>query len=277
MLRFQTKQKLEEHAQACHTALPPGTLTHSATCPLPTGSIHPSSSILPSPVQSISSQSEKLWLSLISFNIEGLRRNKHYLSHLLSNSRANVIFLQETWLPHSDQNTISNLLPEYSFKTSSSDMFQYPEDIMSNPSHVWHGVAVGWRTEIGSRIQPLESTYERIAGVRMSLSEGSLLLVSFYAPTSGHDEDFLESISSMTEYLRANISTGDKLIIGADSNCSIKSSPRRQLAWKNLCDKFDLKSHAPPLPTFHHHNGSSNSSIDLFAASTTLNLGETIQ
>ena len=148
---------------------------------------------------------------------------------------------------------------------------------MSNPSHVWHGVAVGWRSEIGSRIQPLESTYERIAGVRMSLSEGSLLLVSFYAPTSGHDEDFLESISSMTEYLRANISTGDKLIIGADSNCSIKSSPRRQLAWKNLCDKFDLKSHAPPLPTFHHHNGSSNSSIDLFAASTTLNLGETIQ
>ena len=37
------------------------------------------------------------------------------------------------------------------------------------------------------------------------------------------------------------------------------------------------KSHAPPLPTFHHHNCSSNSSIDLFAASTTLNLGETIQ
>ena len=60
MLRFQTKQKLEEHAQACHAALPPGTMIQSATCPLPTGSRHPSSLILPSPVQSTSSQSEKL-------------------------------------------------------------------------------------------------------------------------------------------------------------------------------------------------------------------------
>ena len=61
MLRFQTKQKQEEHAQACHRALPV-TPTQSATCPPATGSRTLSSSILHSSVQSAStsSQSEQL-------------------------------------------------------------------------------------------------------------------------------------------------------------------------------------------------------------------------
>ena len=47
-----------------------------------------------------------------------------------------------------------------------------------------------------------------LLGIRMSISSSSLLLISFYAPTAGKDDEFLESISYLTEYIRSNISPG---------------------------------------------------------------------
>ena len=166
---------------------------------------------------------------------------------------------------------------DYSFQVSCSDMFDHPEEKLSSPSHVWHGVAVGWKKGTGMNIQPLRSVNERIAGIKISLSTGSLILLSLYAPTSGQDENFLESMSSITELLRVNSNHGDTIIIGADTNCSTKSSSRRQLAWGNFCTKHNLTILAPLFPTFHHHNGLSNSSIDVFAATDTLKLQVTGQ
>ena len=156
-------------------------------------------------------------------------------------------------------------------------MFHHPEDLIRNQNHVWHGVAIGWRNDINASIHFLESTHERVVGIRMSIYQKSLLLVSFYAPTAGHDDDFLESLSHLSEYLDSNMSPGDQVIIGTDCNCSVKSTSRRQLAWNNFCERFELRMNQPPLPTFHHHNGSSNSCIDLFASSEELNLEPAVQ
>ena len=69
---------------------------------------------------------------MLSFNVEGLKRNKHYLNFLLCNLKPGIVFLQETWLPYSDQNLISNFHPTYNFKIASSDMFEHPEDRISS-------------------------------------------------------------------------------------------------------------------------------------------------
>ena len=214
---------------------------------------------------------------MLSFNIEGFKRNRHYLSHLLCNSKPTIVFLQEIWLPYSEQRTLNNYHPDYSFKISTPDMFDHPEDLLGKPSHVWHGVAIGWRNDVGSSITPLESHNDRISGLKISLSNNSLLLLSFYAPTSGKDDDFLESISNLVDYLQRNSSPGDQIIIGADSNCSDKSSSRRKEAWSKFCDRFHLKNHVSPLPSFHHHNGMSESFIDIFAATATMEMGDILQ
>ena len=107
-------------------------------------------------------------------------------------------------------------------------MHLHPEDQFRKNSHVWHGVAIGWKKDLSASILPLESTYDRVAGIKLSSSSKSLLLVSFYAPTAGHDEDFLESISHLSDFLKSNMSTGDQVLIGADCNCSSKSTMRRQ-------------------------------------------------
>ena len=180
-------------------------------------------------------------------------------------------------MPYYEQNVIDTFHPDYCFAIATPDMLHFPEDHLVNSRHVWHGVAIGWSKELSDSVENIESTTDRIVGVRMQIARGSLLLISFYAPTAGRDEEFLEAISSLTEYLERNVSAEEQVIIGADANCSIKSSKRRQYAWKNFCDQHNLRIHSPPCPTFHHNNGLSHSSIDLFVASCTLDLGATMQ
>ena len=95
-------------------------------------------------------------------------------------------------------------------------------------------------------------------------------MVSLYAPTHGKDEEYLECLSYLAEFILENMSESDSLLIGADTNCSIKSSNRRQKAWDNFCQNFSLTTHTGPAPTFHHHNGTSNSFIDSILTSSNL-------
>ena len=151
-------------------------------------------------------------------------------------------------------------------------MLLNPEDLLHSPAHTWHGVAVGWRKDLNASIQTIESVHDRIIGIKMSICDKNFLLISFYAPTSGHDDDFLESICYLYEFVKNNISDGDLVIIGTDNNCSAKSTLRRQDSWRDFCDKAELVEKRPKYPTFHHHNQSSDSFIDLFATSTGLDL-----
>ena len=153
-------------------------------------------------------------------------------------------------------------------------MFSHPEDLLGKPGHVWHGVAVGWRNDINAYVSPIESSCDRISGVKMSLNENSLLLLSYYAPTAGQDCDFIDSICSLSELLLQHLLPGDQIMIGADSNCSSKSSLRRQEAWNNFCKRYQLTNHLSPDPSFHHHNGQSESFIDMFTASSNISTSE---
>ena len=102
-------------------------------------------------------------------------------------------------MPYSEQTVVDSLHPDFTFKIATPDMLQFPEDLLTTSGPVWHGVAIGWSKDISANIIPIESTSHRIVGVRMILAEESLLFLSFYAPTAGKDDEFLESISNLTE------------------------------------------------------------------------------
>ena len=156
-------------------------------------------------------------------------------------------------------------------------MFENPEDILGKQAHIWHGVAIGWRRDIKASVKILDSTYDRIAAIKIEFNERSLLLLSIYAPTSGQDDEFLELISHLSDIIRKHSSPSDQVLIGGDSNCSTKSSKRRQLAWEGFCSNNMVKTYLSSQPSFHHHNGLSESFIDIFAASTSLELGLILQ
>ena len=170
--------------------------------------------------------------------------------------------------------SLNKLHQDYTFAISSSGMFTHPEDILSQQSHVWHGVALGWRKELSSNIQLLDSHSDRIVGARLKCQSKSLLFSSCYAPTSGQDDDFMEFISSLTTFLAANKHPDDHIVFGADTNCSAKSSKRRQEVFQSFCESNSLDAYRPSQPTFHHHNGTSNSSIDAIISSNNTRVAE---
>ena len=211
-------------------------------------------------------------MRILSFNIEGLKRNKNYLSSIIDQYQPKIVFLQEIWLPYHEATLLKQYLPSYNFKISTPDMFSSNEDKILKPGQVWHGVAVGWHDDVHADVEYIPSNNTRFVGIRIALKTGRILSISLYAPTSGKDDDFHECITDLTEYILSNISAGDRVLIGTDSNCSTKSTPRRQLCWGAFCDTFSLLSHSTGSSTFHHHNGSSESSIDLFLSSKDLKL-----
>ena len=146
-------------------------------------------------------------------------------------------------------------------------MFMHPEDKIAVPGAVWHGVAIGWHDDINPNMSSVQSDHDRLVSMKLSTDITSFLLISFYAPTAGKDEEFLESVSYLSTFIVQNVTAGDNVIIGTDCNCSDKSTSRRQQCWNNFCQTFSLKQQTTGLPTFHHNNGISETSIDMFVTS----------
>ena len=191
---------------------------------------------------------------------------------MISQNHPKIIFLQEIWLSYHEAELLKQEYPLYNFQISTPDMFDSNEDKILTSGHTWHGVAVGWHDDLNADVESIPTNNTRFAGIRIALKTGSILSISLYAPTSGKDDEFLECITDLTEYILCNISEGDRLLIGTDSNCSRKSTSRRQHCWHAFCDAFSLLVHSTESPTFHHHNGSSETCIDFFLSSKELKL-----
>ena len=141
----------------------------------------------------------------------------------------------------------------------------------------WHGTALGWHRSLNNCVTVLEQCNDRFTALKFSTLDQSILVFSLYAPTAGKDEEFLECLDSLSSFILANSTENSLILIGADSNCSSKSSARRQKAFTMFCETFDLEVKSGTTPTFHHHNGSSESQIDMFIASKQLVLSSFLQ
>ena len=203
---------------------------------------------------------------MITFNIEGFSRNNFYLSELL-NLSPKLLFLQEIWAPYSQEYSMSKMFPNYNIQISSPDMFTAPEDLLCTADHAWHGSAIMWHSSLDSHVLNLKTTNSRFTSIRLSTQDQKFIAVSVYFPTSGKDDEYLECTSDLINFSNDNLREDENILMGIDSNCSEKSSPRRKLALKNLCQELDLIKVSTSLPTFHHHNGSSESNIDYFLVS----------
>ena len=176
------------------------------------------------------------------------------------------IYIQEHWLAqHEAEAIISKDFPNYTFMTTSSDMFIPTEERILENGPIWHGTALGWENSINPNINKLPVLNERYCGVKYTddKSDMSLLTYTAYLPTSGDDDCFLEIITQLSMDISMNRKAKDALIIGLDSNQSIKSSRRRSEAMSEFMSKFSLTSILKnETPTFHHQNQTSESQID---------------
>ena len=173
------------------------------------------------------------------------------------------IFLQEHWLSHFDASLIKKAFHDYNFLTTSSDMFQPPEEKMLRSGPSWHGTAIAWDKNIDKYISEINVMSERFCGLKFSDNQTNILAYSAYLPTSGQDDAFIEVLKQLNFHIKNNITEKSILLIGLDSNQSDKSSNRRTVAMDAFRKQFSLKSVlVNNQPTFHHNNQTSTSQID---------------
>ena len=148
-------------------------------------------------------------------------------------------------------------------------MFTPPEEILNCSEHVWHGAAVMWHTSLDSEITNLKTKNTRFSSIRITIHECRFLAISVYFPTSGKDDEYLECNDELINFVTDVKKENEVILIGSDSNCSEKSSPRRRQALQKLCRELSLTQISTTHPSFHHHNGTSESNIDCFFISKT--------
>ena len=99
-------------------------------------------------------------------------------------------------------------------------MFDNSEDLILNQGQVWHGAAVAWHTDLHYAVTELPATHDRFAAVILNISGSTVILaISLYAPTAGKDEDFLECLGYLEEFL----------VLNTPENCAVLSLTHYEL------------------------------------------------
>ena len=145
-------------------------------------------------------------------------------------------------------------------------MFTPAEDLMLESGAVWHGSALGWSMEIDKLVCKLPIVCDRFCGIQFydHVTKTRIIAYSVYMPTSGKDDEFLEVLASLIADLNEhNVNNDAEILLGCDSNQSLKSTKRRTAAMSSFLDEFNFQSILKnDEPTFHHNNQTSESQID---------------
>ena len=142
-------------------------------------------------------------------------------------------------------------------------MFSDPEDLLFASGCVWHGATIGWSLEVDKYVTKLPTISDRFCGISFRNGHTNALFYSLYLPTSGKDEEFLEVLTKLSSDINEHRTAHETIIIGADTNQSIKSSRRRSDAMIDFQNEIDLHSISKSdEATFHQNNQTSSSQID---------------
>ena len=175
--------------------------------------------------------------------------------------------MQELWLSCHDESRMCDYIPDYNFQIATPDLFNHPEDKIGQPDHNWHGAGIAWHHSLKSYVVPVNNVNEGFTGIRIKMESKTLFVISVYFPTRGKDDQFLECISCLSNFITSNTVAGDVIIVGCDSNCSENSTKRRISALNWLCEEHFLAKLVSTGPTFHHNNGTSETNLDYYLVS----------
>ena len=96
---------------------------------------------------------------------------------------------------------MNKMFPDYSIQISTPDMFTPPEDKLGSSDHTWHGSAVMWHASLNSNVTSIKTTHARFTGIKLKTQNLKFIIISVYFPTSGKDDEYLECVSDLTNYV----------------------------------------------------------------------------
>ena len=202
---------------------------------------------------------------MLTWNIEGLRRNIFNLIHLKELFHPDIIFLTETQLFDCDVQTVmSHMSGDYCYFLNSSDKYE-PELALQN-SKAYGGTMILWKRELHPfiTVRPAQ-TSAFLPLVFKPPGAIPSIHVCVYLPTCGRDRAFHDDLSKLSEaidILQAELPESPTYLRG-DFNVNDKNQLRKGLLASFMLTEGMIEV-PQQHPTYHHftRNGTRDSHLD---------------
>ena len=215
----------------------------------------------------------------ITWNCEGLSRNKFNLKQIVDLEKPSFIFLSESWTHLPDSLLATDTLnTDFCFYLNSED--RHDELLSLHNSRAHGGTMTLWRKELDPYVTILEPTSSRILVLVLDVPGFQVSIhINIYLPTAGKEEEFMEQLALLEDTIdHINEKYADSVLyIRGDANAS--PSPRNDNNRDKLFNFFLTSNNLKYVPTDHHtyhhfmNSGYSDSSIDVLLESETSSEG----
>ena len=214
----------------------------------------------------------KRTLRIMTWNIEGLKRNVHNLRHFLDLYLPDLVFLSEPQIYGCDIDSITEFFRgEYCYTLNSPD--KYDDTLPLHKSKAFGGTAVFWRSELHPFIDIFPvCTPSYLPIICKQPGVIPSVHVAIYLPTAGREKQFINDIAALSNTFD-EISTqypDSPIYLRGDFNVNSKNKSRSELL-EHFMRKENLDQVSIQHPTYHHFVGSglSDSNLDRLMYSKT--------
>ena len=197
-----------------------------------------------------------LKVTSLTWNVEGLKRNKFALKYFIDLVSPDFIFLNETLLFQFESILATDLFHgEYCHELNSDDKHDPELPFIKNRSS--GGTMILWKIALDKFVTVLPTeTSSFLAVLFHPPGSPPSVQISLYLPTSGLESDFIEEISKLRMFLDDLLQTHPdyNVYIRGDSNVNNNNKARVNI-FDNFKDHFKIISVPTLHKTYHHFLG----------------------
>ena len=208
-------------------------------------------------------------MKLLTWNIEGWKRNHFNLKHFIHEFEPDLIFLSEPQSFQCDISTQFNLyFDNYSFHLNSDDLLC--PDLPLGTRRAIGGTMVMWRSKLEPYVKVLPSTSTSLLPILLAIpGVAPSVHIALYLPTSGKEAEFVSALAALEASIE-QIKEDYRCPIYLRGDCNVNPNNRSRLTiFKHFCSKHKLFSLDLNHPTHHHFqgNGKFDTQLDVILCS----------
>ena len=195
-------------------------------------------------------------LNIMTWNIEGLKRNALNLKHFIDRHLPDLVFLSEPQAFSFDLKRHLDLLGDsYCAELNSDDKYDEELPLFRNKSY--GGTMIIWKKELDKHISVYPVSSPSFLPVIFSPPGSPVSVhIALYLPTSGQEAKFVEEISQLRCVIEEIQEKYPECLIylRGDCNVNIKNKDRNTI-FTHFCNNLHLKNVPLHHKTYHHFVG----------------------
>ena len=194
---------------------------------------------------------------VLSWNIEGIKRNSYNLHFFLEQFEPLLVFLSEPQVFSCDIDAYMTLFGgSYEYSLNSPDL--YNENLPFDKNRAYGGTLAMWKSSVSPYVTVLDAPSSSILPLLLKIPgyEHSCH-IGIYMPTAGLEDQFMGALSDLDSLIisiKEKYNIGNRIFIRGDMNVSSKNESRLPLLNQFML-RHNLNRVSNLHPTYHHFVG----------------------